>query len=185
MQSEYKNSKKNKKLYGIAGLLLVAIYAVGVTGSEAAVDNKNKEESDSTLSFPAIDAEETATTFEYIMEGRPDPFVPFITEKVVTKVLDLDEIVDDENMKLTGMRQFEPGQLTLVAILKGDRRGGVAMVEDVTGRGYMLSEGIPIGRRGVVAEITSRKVLIVETARTRAGKEIKNTIVMRLNKEGE
>ncbi len=180
MQSEY---KRNKKLYGIAGLLFVTVWAVGGTSVGAAVDNK--EISGLVESSSAIGIEKTATTFEYIMEGRPDPFVPFITEEVVTKIFDPDEIVNDDYMALTGMRQFEPGQLTLVAILKGDQRGGVAMVEDVTGRGYMLSEGVPIGRRGVVSEITANKVLIVETARTRAGKEIKNTIVMRLNKEGE
>ncbi len=180
MRSEY---KKNKKLYWITGLLFVAVWAIGVTGSDAAVDNKAVP--DSGDPFSVISIEEGETAFEYVMEGRPDPFVPFITEKVVTKILNPDEIVDDDYAPLSGMRQFEPGQLSLVAILKGDKRGGVAMVEDVTGRGYMLSEGVLIGRRGVVSEITPRKVLIVETARTRAGKEIKNTIVMRLNKEGE
>ena len=121
--------------------------------------------------------------FEYLLDGRPDPFVPFISEKAATPKLDPNEIID-EDIELTGMRQFEPGQLRLVAILESPRKK-IAMVEDVTGRGYTISVGTPIGRRGVVTQITRQQVIITETARTRAGKEIKNTIVMRLNKEGE
>ena len=121
--------------------------------------------------------------FEYVLEGRPDPFVPFISKKAATSKLDPNEIIDEE-VELTGMRQFEPGQLRLVAILETPQKK-IAMVEDVTGRGYTIGEGTPIGRRGVVSRITRQQVIITETAHTRAGKEIKNTIVMRLNKEGE
>ena len=121
--------------------------------------------------------------FEYVLDGRPDPFVPFITEKAATPKFDPNEIID-EDVELTGMRQFEPSQLRLVAILETARKK-IAMVEDVTGRGYTINEGTPIGRRGVVTQITRQQVIITETAHTRAGKEIKNTIVMRLNKEGE
>jgi len=121
--------------------------------------------------------------FEYVLDGRPDPFVPFISEKAATPKLDPNEIID-EDIELTGMRQFEPGQLRLVAILETPHKK-IAMVEDVTGRGYTIREGTPIGRRGVVTRITRQQVIITETAHTRAGKEIKNTIVMRLNKEGE
>jgi type IV pilus assembly protein PilP len=127
--------------------------------------------------------EEKTQTFEYILEGRPDPFVPFITKKASTPKLNPDEIID-EDVELTGMRQFEPGQLTLVAVLETSNNK-IAMVEDVTGKGYMLNKGTPIGRHGVVSRITLQQVVVTETAHTRAGKEIKNTIVMRLNKEGE
>lgn len=127
--------------------------------------------------------EEKSQTFEYILEGRQDPFVPFITKKASTPKLNPNEIID-EDVELTGMRQFEPGQLTLVAVLETNNNK-IAMVEDVTGKGYMLNEGTPIGRHGIVSTITLQQVVVTETAHTRAGKEIKNTIVMRLNKEGE
>lgn len=124
----------------------------------------------------------TADTFTYQLTGRPDPFVPFIEPKVATK-LNPDEIVEEETT-LTGMQLFEPGQLKLVAVLfTGDKK--MAMVEDVTGKGYVINEGIPIGRHGIVSEIATDQVTITETTRTRAGKEIVNTTVMRLNKEGD
>lgn len=123
-----------------------------------------------------------ADTFTYILTGRPDPFVPFIEPQVATK-LDPNEIVENE-VELTGMQLFEPGQLKLAAVLfAADKK--IAMVEDVTGKGYVINEGVLIGRHGVVSEITTDQVIVTETTRTRAGKEIINTVVMRLNKEGD
>ena len=121
--------------------------------------------------------------FEYQLEDRADPFVPFITPKAAASTIDMNEIID-ENTPLTGMQLFEPGQLTLVALLKSGLEE-MAMVQDFTGKGYMLTEGIKIGKRGVVKDITSNRVIIEETAETRAGKKIVTEVVMILKKEGE
>ncbi len=120
--------------------------------------------------------------FKYIMEGRPDPFVPFIAPKVATKI-NPNEIVEEKG-RLTGMQKFEPGQLTLVAVLFTDGKR-MAMVEDVTGKGYIITKGNLIGRHGVVSRIDKRQVVITETAHTRTGRTIISTIVMRLNQEGD
>ena len=127
--------------------------------------------------------EQTLQQFEYQLEGRSDPFTPFISNKAATQRIGADDIIE-EDVELTGMRQFEPGQLTLVAVLfSGSRR--IAMVEDVTGKGYILNKGMPIGRRGVVSKIDGEQVTIIETAHTRAGRELETTVVIRLNKEGD
>jgi len=120
----------------------------------------------------------TSDTFTYRLEGRPDPFRPFISDKAQVNP---DEIVDTHE-KLTGMQLFEPGQLTLVALVHSlDRK--FAMVEDVSGKGYIIKEGTKIGRRGVVTAIDPNKVIITETAHTRIGKKLTSTIVMVLRKE--
>ncbi len=121
--------------------------------------------------------------FEYILDNRPDPFVPFITEKAATASVDMNEIIDS-SAPLSGMQLFEPGQLNLVALLKAGSED-TAMVEDFTGKGYILTEGTKIGRRGVVRDIAPNTVVIEETAVTRAGKKIINEVVMILKKEGE
>lgn len=121
--------------------------------------------------------------FEYIIANRKDPFVPFITEKAATSEVDLNEIVEVEG-ELTGMQLFEPGQLSLVALMKsGDQ--DYAMVQDFTGKGYVIGKGTKIGKRGVVVEIAPNKVVIEETAQTRAGQKIVTNTVMVLKKEGE
>ncbi len=119
--------------------------------------------------------------FVYSIENRADPFVPFISEKATTVEINMNEIVDDSG-PLTGMQLFEPGQLNLVALMRTGGRD-VAMVEDFSGKGYVLTEGMKIGRRGVVMDIAANSVLIEETARTRAGKEIVTKVVMTLKKE--
>ncbi len=129
----------------------------------------------------AVSTPSAVSDFEYTVANRADPFQPFISEKFAVSDVDMNEIVDPEG-PLTGMQLFEPGQLTLVALMNtGNRK--IAMAEDFTGKGYVLTEGMKIGKRGVVARIAANSVLIEETARTRAGKEIITKVVMTLKKE--
>jgi len=130
----------------------------------------------------AIEIKKSTSSFEYQIEGRPDPFLPFITERASTSE-NPDEIID-RDQTLSGMQLFEPGQLTLVALMVAGS-GKYAMVQDFTGKGYVIEEGTKIGRRGVVADIVENKVIIEEQALTRGGKTLTNKIAMVLKKEGE
>ena len=126
----------------------------------------------------------TVELYEYAVEGRQDPFRPFLSPKAATPTgLDPNEIVEDSS-ELVGMQLFEPGQLTLAGVLLNNN-ASVALVEDQTKKGYMLKIGTPIGRRGVVTEIQKSQVIITEKAKTRAGQEISSTVIMKLNNEGE
>ena len=116
--------------------------------------------------------------FTYRLDGHPDPFLPFLSNKAQVNP---DEIVQSHE-KLTGMQLFEPGQLTLVALVHTPEQN-FAMVQDVTGKGYIIRKGTKIGRRGVVKEIIPNKVIIEETAMTRSGKKLTSQIVMVLKKE--
>jgi type IV pilus assembly protein PilP len=125
--------------------------------------------------------ESLGTLFKYHIENRPDPFVPFITEKAASA--NIHEIIPVAE-QLSGMQLFEAGQLNLVAIVMlGDK--DFAMVEDTTGKGYILHTGMKIGRRGIITTIQGNEVIIEETAFTRAGKKLTSKIVMLLKKEGE
>lgn len=123
--------------------------------------------------------------YTYTTEGRSDPFKPFVSAKAAAPAAgpDPNEIVD-ENKGLSGMQLFEPGQLNLVGILLSSK-DEIAYVEDQARKGYVLKVGTLIGKRGIVTQITPDQVLIEETARTRSGKEVKSTVAMRLNKEGD
>ncbi len=122
--------------------------------------------------------------FNYIMENRPDPFLPFITDKTTDQETgDPTEIIDKKE-PLTGMQLFEPAQLSLVALMETGK-DKFAMVQDSTGKGYVLTEGTKIGRRGIVKAISPNKVLVEEMAETRGGKKILSYIDMVLKKEGE
>lgn len=131
---------------------------------------------------PSIEVDPSAKIpFEYRLENRPDPFVPFITEKAASANVNMDEIVESGE-PLTGMQLFEPGQLTVVAMVKTEKEY-LAMVQDFTGKGYVLSEGMKIGRHGVVKSFTPQSVIVEETTVTRAGKKSVSEVVMLLKKE--
>lgn len=119
--------------------------------------------------------------FEYLMENRPDPFTPFISEKATSA--NINEIIP-VSQELSGMQLFEPGQLNLVAIVIAENND-FAMAEDTTGMGYILQTGMKIGKRGTITAIQANEVIIEETAFTRAGKKLTSKIVMLLKKEGE
>jgi Tfp pilus assembly protein PilP len=135
------------------------------------------------LPLPLGDEVPKNNGFEYVLEGRPDPFKPFISETATTVPTGPDKILEPEG-ELTGMQLFEPGQLTLVAIVMGETYD-FAMVEDTIGKGYVIKEGTKIGKRGKVASIEANRVLIEEIAYTRSGKQLTSNVVMLLKKEGE
>lgn len=162
--------------------ILFRLVAACLLATPVLASVSTEEQPQKTENAPGEQQAPPGDSFQYELTGRPDPFVPFIEPQVATK-LDPNEIVEDE-VELTGMQLFEPGQLKLVAVMFATDKK-MAMVQDVTGKGYVISEGVLIGRHGVVSEITTDQVIVTEKTRTRAGKEIINTVVMRLNKEGD
>jgi len=178
MMAEYRY--KPDRLIALFLLLTSLILTDGA--ARAAVDTQeggNAAGTDVNLTF-----EITERDYEYQIENRPDPFVPFYTgERTTAQEPDPNEIIEVKE-ELTGMQLFEPGQLRLVALMKV-KDEYLAMVEDFKGQGYLIEEGTKIGRRGVVKEISPKKLVIEETAVTRAGRELRSEITMALRKEGE
>jgi len=170
----------------ISAVLIMVGVMLFLSGNESgAADNAAPGQDDQAqvASEDAIVAiKERVENFSYRIEGRPDPFLPFITERS-TRNEDPNEIIEEDRI-LTGMQLFEPSQLTLVALM-GTGNDKFAMVQDFTGKGYIIKEGTKIGRRGVVSEIAPGRVIIEETARTRSGEILTNKIAMVLKKEGE
>lgn len=117
-------------------------------------------------------------SFAYKREGRTDPFMPFVSE---TEVATDEEIPVEE---LYGMRKFEPGQLSLVAIVLTEE-GPLAMVQDSVGKGYVIRNGTEIGRAGTVDKISDNVVVVKQRYTTTAGEERYSFVEMLLKKEGE
>ncbi len=165
------NVFKQKKIVSAAALVMV----MGAWSYAGATENA-QDGSDIDISW--LDA---PNPYKYQIEDRSDPFVPFISKGSAQKETQKDEIVEDDKV-LTGMQLFEPGQLRVVAFISNN---GIsqAMVEDVTGRGYILDEGILIGRNGLISSIRDDEVEVIDTAHTRAGRTIENKIFMRMDRE--
>jgi type IV pilus assembly protein PilP len=117
--------------------------------------------------------------FVYQVEERPDPFMPFISEKVIQTVED-----GEDGEKMTGMRQFEPGQLSLVAIMFTESNP-MAMVEDSSHKGYIIRRGTKIGKSGIVSDILQNQVIIKQLSYSMTKERKYKTVEMILRKEGE
>ena len=135
-----------------------------------------KKELKFTEKMAAILFQEGKDAFVYKREARNDPFVPFIEERVATMEVPVEE--------LAGMRKFEPGQLSVVAIVASPR-DTFAMVQDSNNQGYILREGILLGRTGVVEAIVPNKVIVKNYTYNLAGDKIYKTVEMVLKQEGE
>ena len=61
----------------------------------------------------------------------------------------------------------------------------VAMAQDSSGKGYLLKEGMKIGRTGIIEKITGNTVIIKQTTTTWDQKKLYSRVEMVLRKEGE
>lgn len=184
-----KKPRKNRIWYGLsAGILIYLSLFLGFLGCSEAPSTlpgqptkKTAEATPSTTKTELSDQPRVPSpieeTFVYKREGRQDPFMPLVTSAQGGL-----EPLDTEEM--TGLRLFEPGQLTLVAIASsGD--GTVAMVQDSSGKGYTVRQGTLIGKLGEVGTILADRLVINERYYTLAGEERIKAVEMLLRKEGE
>ncbi len=143
-----------------------------------------------TVATPAADVVPTASQvlakilekpFTFATASHSDPFMSFVQDRMIKA-----EAVAEANAQsepLTGMQLFEPGQLDLVAILFSGRKA-LAMVQDSTGKGYIIKKGTKIGRRGQVVEIMPNTVVIKDWFIGSSGKKLYKNNEMVLRKEG-
>jgi Tfp pilus assembly protein PilP len=166
----------NKFIFiGLAAAIIFNLQFAAVLSAE-----ENAAEGQKELKFTekmsAILFQEEENAFVYKREGRTDPFVPFVQERVVSTEVPVEE--------LTGMRKFEPGQLSVVAIVMSPM-DKFAMVQDSNNQGYIIREGILLGRTGVVEAIVPNKVVVKNYTYNLAGDKIYKTVEMVLKQEGE
>ena len=96
------------------------------------------------------------TEYTYNPVGKPDPFKSFIQITPVQAFA--------RSVPLTPLQKYEISQLKLVAII-ATSEGNIALVEDVTGKGYFLRKGTGIGKNdGKVKKILKDKVIIEEAS---------------------
>ena len=113
--------------------------------------------------------------YSYNPAGKPDPFKPFI------------QLASARGTRtaLTPLQRFDISQLKLVAIISAPE-GNIALVEDVTGKGYFLKKGTWIGKNdGKVTKILKDKVIVEEVYQDIFGQTKTNEISISLHKAEE
>lgn len=118
----------------------------------------------------------------YIPKGKVDPFEPLLKEKA--PVVETQEKVEEDIPKrvLTPLEKLDFGQMKLVAILSR-ASGSVAMVQESTGKGYIVNIGTYIGRNsGQVISIEKDKLIIQEKVKDYKGNFVDHFQELKLNK---
>jgi type IV pilus assembly protein PilP len=102
-----------------------------------------------------------------------DPFRPF--------TLDLRPRAEEQ--PLTPLQRYELAQLRVVAVVL-NLSPPLALLEDSSGMGYIVTPGTPVGRRnGVVTAIQPRRILVEEKTMDFYGREQPKLVVLEMPEE--
>jgi len=115
--------------------------------------------------------------YSYNPAGKADPFKPFIQLTPIREA--------SRTIPLTPLQKYDISQLKLVAIISIPE-GNIALVEDVTGKGYFIKKGTMIGKNeGKVTKILKDKVIVEEAYMDVFGQVKTSEITLLLHKVEE
>ena len=118
-------------------------------------------------------------TEPYNPKSKVDPFEPLFREETAAKAA---QLKPKKRASETPLENIDIGQLKLVAIINA-RGGNYAMVEESSGKGYVIKPGTYIGRNsGKVLSVEPDKVLIEEEYEDIHGKTVTQNKEMTLPK---
>ncbi|MGD8513042.1 MAG: pilus assembly protein PilP [Deltaproteobacteria bacterium] len=100
-------------------------------------------------------------TYFYDPTGKADPFRPLFAQ-VTERFVPAQQKVKRQRLPLTPLQRVDLGQFKLVGIVLS-REGNKALVEEPSGKGYIISKGTYIGQNfGRVKRILKDKVVVEE-----------------------
>ncbi|MBF0389654.1 MAG: pilus assembly protein PilP [Desulfamplus sp.] len=144
---------------------------------------EKKQEVEELLALDDVLKETTEENLFYIVKGKIDPFDPLLKEKAPA-VQETQEVAKEDvpQRVLTPLEKLDFGQIKLVAILSRES-GSVAMVQEATGKGYIINIGTYIGRNsGQVVSIEKDKVVVQEKVKDYKGNIGDSLRELKLNK---
>ena len=104
----------------------------------------------------------------YNPQGKLDPFEPLFQEKAAAVVMSRKKI--KKRKPLTPLEKLDLSQLQLVGVIRS-LSGNRALVEDATGKGYVVTKGTYIGTRsGKIVEILADRIIVAEEVENIYGK---------------
>jgi type IV pilus assembly protein PilP len=122
----------------------------------------------------------TETGWQYDPSGKPDPFKPFILASRPQE-----EVAPKVRRQLTPLQKMPLSEIQagLKAIIWG-RLGNKALVEDATGKGYVVQEGTYVGQHdGIVKKIYQDRIVVEEYRRHPTKGQLEaNEVVLKLKK---
>ena len=120
--------------------------------------------------------------YAYIPEGKIDPFAPLFREEKKQQAPNEKKIERRKRIPRTPLEKIDLSQLTLTGVIRTPG-GNKAMVEESSGKGYVIKTGTGIGVNwGKVVEIRKDVVIVEEELQDMFGNWTKQTREMKLPK---
>jgi type IV pilus assembly protein PilP len=130
----------------------------------------------------AISKKAGDVAYAYDPTGKTDPFAPIFREKSESPAASEKKEGKPERKPMTPLEQIALSQLKLVAVMIAPS-GNKALVEEVSGKGYIIHEGTYIGTNsGRVLSILLDKVVVEEEVEDVLGNLTTNKTEMKLQK---
>lgn len=108
----------------------------------------------------------------YDPNGKPDPFQPLALENVGD--------LKSRRTRTLPLQQFEVTEFELVGIVSGTGENR-ALVQDSSGKGYLVKVGTPIGKnQGRVVAIAAKRILIEEKVKDFLGREKSRIVALKI-----
>ena len=105
----------------------------------------------------------------YDPAGKIDPFLPLYRDEPVAKATDTGKKKKIRRLPLTPLEKVDISQLKLVGVIRASS-GNRALVEEATGKGYIVKQGTYIGiNAGRVVNILTDRLIVEEEVETALG----------------
>ena len=99
----------------------------------------------------------------YIRKGRMDPFEPFLRKPEPEVPVDM-QLEVNRRIPRTPLEKIDLSQLKLTGVLRAENKTR-ALVQEVSGKGYIIDEGTYIGNKGgQVSKILKDRIMVSEKA---------------------
>jgi Tfp pilus assembly protein PilP len=165
-QAEIVNAKPVPGIDNLPVSLLKKLPDVGVLTDS--IPGVSSSESQDTLIGQVVVASTSAVGDSYNPEGKIDPFLPLLKDEP-QKVLPDTKTKKEKREPTTPLERVDLSQLKLTAIIRTPS-GFKAMVEEITGKGYIVSVGTYIGiHSGSVTNILKDRIIVEEEVEDELG----------------
>jgi Tfp pilus assembly protein PilP len=177
MQEKKRNKKLIPAITLLAGLLVVLLLtttgckenkASAPSAVQPAAKPIEKKSNDKLDSDKTKNSEEQKKEYSYNPNGKVDPFTPLITSSPVTEQV-ATETSEKKDIPLSPLQKLAVEDFKLAAVITSDKKF-TALLEDPAINGFIVTEGMLIGKDGgVIKKILTNSIIIEEEIKNDQG----------------
>ena len=173
----------DQKKESTAPVISKKISVQNIAKSEKGSDTPQVEDSAKNLDSQSTTEEETVAKRIYNPKERINPFTPlFRAEAEEASADQIEKSKRKKRLPQTPLERISLNQLKLVAVIRASS-GNKALVEDSSGKGYIIKNGTYIGlNSGIVTQINADSLIVEEELENLLGELVLQNTEIKLQK---